>query len=149
MTVAAASEVMTHAASARLAEAMLTPLVIERAADHTCTSGTHSRVADGRIVCWSPPRTNDEAYAVDAEIASQPRPPRLEVRWRGRWDAHDDFWGAWCASEVCAKLWNIPIVVLAARSPVGVSPVTHAGQTVTYAVRAEGDLVVAFGILTG
>ncbi len=148
MTVAAASEDMTTAASARLAAAMRTPLVIERAADHACTRGTHSRVADGRVVCWSPPRGNDEAYAVDAEIASQPVPPHLEVRWRGLWDAHASFWAAWCASEVCAKLWEVPIVVLAARSPVGSSPVTRASQTVTYAVRPEGDLVVAFGILT-
>ncbi|MEO6019167.1 MAG: hypothetical protein ABIP45_02835 [Knoellia sp.] len=127
---------------------MRTPLVIERAADHMCTSGTHSRVADGRVVCWSPPRAHNAAYAVDAEIAAQSPPPHLEVRWCGLWDAHDGFWGAWCASEVCAKLWDIPIVVLAARSPVGASPVTRAGQTVTYAVRAEGDLVVALGILT-
>lgn len=140
---------MTHpAASARLAEAMLTPLVIERAADHACTRGTHSRIADGRVVCWSPPRGDDDVYAVDAEIAAQPMPPHLELRWRGLWDAHDSFWAAWCASEVCAKLWDIPIVVLAARSPVGSSPVTLAGHTVTYAVRHEGDLVVALGVLT-
>ena len=148
MTVAAASEVVTHPASARLAAAMRTPLVIERAADHRCTRGTHSRVADGRIVCWSPERGDREAYAVDAEIVGQPVPPHLEARWGGLWAAHESFWGAWCASEVCAKLWDVPVVALAARGPVASSPVTLGSQTVTYAVRQEGDLVVAFGVLT-
>jgi len=146
--VAAASEVVTEPAGVRLREAMRTPLVVEPAATHTCTGGTHSRVADGRVVCWSPPARRGQAHAVDAEIATQVVPPHLGRRWRGLVGAHDSFWSAWCATEVCAKLLDVPIIVLAAQGPVGASPATVDDRTVTYAVRREGDLVVALGILT-
>ncbi|MFC7491568.1 MULTISPECIES: hypothetical protein [unclassified Knoellia] len=139
---------MTDLADARLLEAMRSPLVVEPAASHTCTGGAHSRLADGRIVCWSPPAHEGQTRAVDAEIAAQPVPTHLRRRWRGLWDAHDSFWSAWCATEICAKLGEVPIIVLAARGPVGASPVTIDGREVTYAVRQEGDLVVAYGVST-
>lgn len=85
---------------------------------------------------------------MDAEITSQPVPPHLERRWRGQWGPHESFWEAWCASEVCAKLLDIPIVVLAARGPVAASPVRVDGQDVVYAVGRHDDLTVAFGLLT-
>ena len=85
---------------------------------------------------------------MDAEMAGQPVPPHLERRWRGGWESHPTFWDAWCATEVCAKLLDIPIVVLASRGPVGPSPVSLGEHTVTYAVERRGDLVIAFGVLT-
>jgi len=147
---AAASDGPSPGASPRrlLASALGVGLTIEPAAGHSCVGGTHSRVADGRIVCWSPSPSGPEQYAVDAELAAQPVPPHLERRWRGRWGSHAAFWDAWCATEVCAKLLDIPVVVMASRGPVGASPVSRDGQTVTYAVERRGDLVVAFGVLT-
>jgi hypothetical protein len=86
-------------------------------------------------------------FAVDAELAAQPVPHHLERRWRGRWGGHSSFWDAWCASEVCAKLADVPIVVLAAAGPVGCSPVTIDRHTVTYAVEHHDDMVLAYGVL--
>ena len=136
------------AADVLLEDALRTPPVIESAAGHWCVGGTHSRMADDRVVCWSPPQQATETYAVDAEIADQPVPAHLGHRWQGEARAHRSFWSAWCASEVCAKLLDIPIVVLAARGPVSVSPVLLDGRVVTYVERRQGDIVMVFGVMT-
>ncbi|MFW5469392.1 hypothetical protein ACOCJ4_05030 [Knoellia sp. CPCC 206435] len=135
-------------AQALLDEARRTPPVVDRASGHRCERGTHSRLATGLVVCWSPPPVEGVRFAVDAELAAQPVPEHLGRRWRGRWGSSlASFWGAWCASEVCAKLADVPIVVLAAAGPVGPSPVTIDQHTITYAVTHHDDLVLAYGVL--
>lgn len=80
---------------------------------HTCAAGTHSRLADGRTVCWFAPRSPGARYAVDAELAEQPVTTALARRLpdQGRIDP----WGWWTRAEVCAKLLDVPIIVWLAR----------------------------------
>ena len=48
-------------------------------------------------------------HAVDGELAEQPVPRALSGRLPGDGDA--DPWGWWTRAEVCAKLFDVPILV--------------------------------------
>jgi hypothetical protein len=77
---------------------------------HSCRGGTHSRLADGRRVCWSPDGLGDGVgFAIDAELAGQAVPPALGRR-TGTLDP-EWFWPAWTRAEVGAKLFDVPILV--------------------------------------
>lgn len=76
---------------------------------HRCDVGTHSRLADGRTLCWRPPDHSGRGHAVDGELASRVVAPALARRLPpgGRADP----WGWWTRAEVCAKLLDVPVVV--------------------------------------
>lgn len=128
------------------------PLVIEERTDHRCVAGAHSYLADGRAVCWvlpARPSADDpaRAHAVDAELSLQPVPPRLRERWSGALtEGTDRFWALWCATEVLAKLADVPMVLLAHGAPVTASPVTRSGIEVHWLVHRVDDVVVAHGL---
>ncbi|MGO4600059.1 hypothetical protein [Terrabacter sp. 2RAF25] len=128
------------------------PLVIEERTDHRCVAGAHSYLADGRVVCWvlpARPSTDEpaQAHAVDAELATQPVPPRLRARWSEALEGGTDrFWALWCATEVLAKLADEPMVMLVHRAPVTASPVSRGGVEVHWLVRRVDDVVVAHGL---
>ena len=82
-------------------------------AGHRCGQGTHSTVADGRRVCWTP--TTPARVAVDAELAAGPVPPALAARW-GSADP-DVVWPRWCWVECVAKLTDTPVLLLARTRP--------------------------------
>jgi hypothetical protein len=114
-------------------------------ADHRCVGGTHTRVADGRLLCWSPEDLPAAAScAVDAEIATQPVPPALRRR-SGIADPAT-FWRLWTRAEVRAKVRDVPIVVwlravdwAGDEDLPGVPPADVATTTVD-------DLIVSFGV---
>jgi hypothetical protein len=82
---------------------------------HPCAPGTHSRTADGRVVCWRPQAFGVEGdrWAIDAELADQPVPPTLARRWGS--DDPTRVWAHWCVLEVVAKLTDVPVVRLSTR----------------------------------
>ncbi len=135
-------------------------LVIEARVDHRCQGGAHSYLADGRVVCWVVPpgrrpgpagdvSVDDApvAHAVDAELGRQPVPTWVASRWRphGAMDPQR-FWDLWCATEVLAKLADVPMVVLVAGAPVTSSPVRRDGLEVHWVIRRVADVVVAQGL---
>jgi len=145
------------------------PPVIGPRAGHRCRAGAHSYLGDGRVVCWvvpsvaEPPRAGgtavcgsgghagtDEpplAHAVDAELAGQRVPPSVTTRWRGTAAADPGrFWDLWCATEVLAKLADVPMVLLVRRGPVTASPVRWENVDVHWLVHRVGDVVVAHGM---
>ncbi|NUQ31244.1 MAG: hypothetical protein HOP99_00215 [Dermatophilaceae bacterium] len=128
------------------------PLVVEERAGHRCASGAHSYLADGRVVCWvlpSPAPGHDpaSAHAVVAELALQPVPTTVRARWgENAGPEPEDFWHRWCATEVLAKLADVPMVLLAREAPVTTSPVRRAGAEVHWLVRRVDDIVVAHGM---
>ncbi len=134
------------------------PLVVEDRAGHRCVAGAHSYLADGRVVCWvlparahpsGPAGGSDPAvgYAVDAEMSLQAVPPAVGARWDAAVaGSRDRFWELWCATEVYAKLADLPMVLLARQSPVTDSPVRGPGVEVRWVVRRVADVVVAHGM---
>ncbi|GAA2742804.1 hypothetical protein GCM10009868_14200 [Terrabacter aerolatus] len=136
------------------------PVVIEARDGHRCDGGTHSHLADGRVVCWVLPaaglRDADDvcvddlpaARAVDAELSRQAVPPTVAARWQAGGEALDAqrFWDRWCATEVLAKLADVPMVVLVGGPPVTSSPVRRHGVEVHWLVRRVADVVVAQGL---
>jgi hypothetical protein len=131
------------------------PLVVEERAGHRCVAGAHSYLADGRVVCWVLPPASGPggpadarvAHAVDAELALQAVPPSVRGRWGESVDAEpEDFWHRWCATEVLAKLAEVPMVLLARQGPVTTSPVRRSGVEVHWLVRRVDDVVVAHGM---
>lgn len=82
---------------------------------HHCATGTHSRTADGRVLCWRPQAFGLERdrWAVDAELVDQPVPPTLARRWGSGDPAR--VWPHWCVLEVVAKLTDVPVVRLSTR----------------------------------
>ena len=128
------------------------PLVIEERAGHRCDAGAHSYLADGRVVCWVLPslgQPHDPAvgHAVDGELEDQPMPSSVRARWGGAAAGERRrFWELWCATEVLAKLADIPMVLLARQSPVTTSPVSRSGVEVHWIVRRVDDVVVAHGM---
>jgi len=134
-------------------------LLIEARLDHRCEAGAHSYLADGRVVCWVVPpgrRPVAEAvgaddppvaHAVDAEHGRQPVPPWVASRWQAQGAGDPQrFWDLWCATEVLAKLADVPMVVLVAGVPVTSSPVRRDGLEVHWVVRRVADVVVAQGL---
>jgi hypothetical protein len=120
------------------------PLVIEPADRHTCVAGTHSRTADGRIVCWSVPVP--AVCAVDAEMVTQPVPAALSRRWAIADPA--TFWPRWTATETVAKLVDVPVVVWLRRfGLVDSGGDAGPGGRVALQSRIVGDLVVTQGVL--
>ena len=132
------------------------PPVLEVRTDHRCgprgRAGAHSYLADGRVVCWVLPSFAEAvdpplAHAVDAELALQRVPPSVRGRWRSAEVTHPvRFWELWCATEVLAKLADVPMVLLARREPVTDSPVRRAGVEVHWLVHHVDDVVVAHGL---
>ncbi len=139
------------------------PVVIEARAAHRCDAGSHSYLADGRVVCWVLPsrwgpvgpataggvRVGDApaAGALDAELGRQPVPRTVASRWEAHGSADPRrFWDLWCATEVLAKLADVPMVVLVAGAPVTSSPVRRDGLEVHWVVRCVADVVVAQGL---
>lgn len=83
--------------------------IVANRATHHCKPGIHSRLADGRMLCWQPPTPPGQHLAIDAELEQQPVPPALAKRY-----ATSDprlFWPLWTRAETRAKLHDIPIVV--------------------------------------
>ncbi|MEO7447202.1 MAG: hypothetical protein ABI336_02915 [Humibacillus sp.] len=104
------------------------PVLVGPRSGHACADGAHSYLGDGRLVCWEVPTSEAEddpvaGRAVDAELVRQRLPDRVGARW-SRQDAEPDaFWLQWCATEVLAKLADIPMVTLVHAGPVTASPV--------------------------
>lgn len=74
---------------------------------HGCRGGTHTRLADGRRLCWAPTGlAPGDRYAVDAELADQPVPRAL-----GRGLTPERFWWLWTRAEARAKLADVPIAM--------------------------------------
>ena len=115
------------------------PRVVAERAGHRCVAGSASGPggpADARV-----------AHAVDAELALQAVPPSVGGRWGESVDAEpEDFWHRWCATEVLAKLAEVPMVLLARQGPVTTSPVRRSGVEVHWLVRRVDDVVVAHGM---
>jgi hypothetical protein len=120
------------------------PLLVERADLHRCGHGTHSRTHDGRIVCWEP--AAGARVAVDAESVHGRVPPVV----RRLIGESLDFWPTWVATEVAAKLADIPIITwLSTRAPVTSAPVIVEGLQIDWvptSIRGHEDLVVAVGL---
>lgn len=164
--VAAASEV-----SADLLRLAMTvqPTVTARDAVHECLRGTHSRVADGRLLCWDPWEILDDGgrapdgprrwVALDAEQVGA-RPPRAIARLAGDPDA-TRFWWLWTRAEARAKIRDVPILTwlrttdwqsdgdIAAADAVGLRvalPHRGAGPDAAVAVntRVCGDLMISW-----
>ena len=110
---------------------------------HTCSERTHSRLADGRLLCWRLPARAGLVRAIDAELARQRVPPALARR--AATDDPDVFWLLWTRAEVRAKLHGIPIVVWLGRvdwaaddeleASLAVVTVIADGVVLTYGVR--------------
>ncbi|MDN5766692.1 MAG: hypothetical protein L0H96_06525 [Humibacillus sp.] len=96
------AEWLEQAASAQPAD-FTTP-----GAPHACTQRTHSRLADGRLLCWRPSGSTGLHLAIDAEITGQPVPRALARR--AATDDPLEFWPLWTRAEVRAKLHGIPII---------------------------------------
>jgi hypothetical protein len=87
------------------------------------------------------------AHAVDAELALQSVPSGVASRWRGKGFADEgQFWELWCATEVLAKLADVPVVVLVRRGPVTTSPAHRGHLEVQWLVQRMGELVVVHGL---
>jgi hypothetical protein len=111
------------------------------AGSHRCT-GTHSRLADGRRLCWDPPVLGRWRVVLDAELAEQVVPPALARRLAGAGDP----WGAWTRAEVCSKLFDVPVVVwVTTRGWPPVGPVSYDGAALTVATLRREGLVVSVG----
>ncbi|MGL4745253.1 MAG: hypothetical protein ACRCXL_12810, partial [Dermatophilaceae bacterium] len=125
------------------------PAVVGPAAGHRCGRGTHSRTADGQVVCWSVPQVGGERFAVDAECADVLAPPALTQRWSGPVRAGSLPGGvvaAWTATEVVAKLTDTPVLLLAARGPVTSVAVTHGARRVVLRHERRRGLHLCFGL---
>lgn len=76
---------------------------------HTCVGGTHTRLSDGRQLCWAPSvALAGSRYAADAELLAQAVPRAL-----GRRSGVSDptqFWRLWTRAEARAKLRDVPIL---------------------------------------
>ena len=136
------------------------PVVVEARLTHRCRGGAgggvHSYLGDGRMACWVvPPATEggpaetDPAVgrAVDAEVVTQPVPQRVGALW----DAHDagdpeQFWQHWCATEVLAKLADVPVVLLLREGPVRVTPVRRGPLEVHWVAHRVHDVMVVHGM---
>jgi hypothetical protein len=136
------------------------PVVIEARLDHRCRggagAGVHSYLGDGRMACWvvppaavTGPAEADPpvGWAVDAEVVTQPVPLRVGARWEEH-DAADpeQFWRHWCATEVLAKLADVPVVLLLRDGPVMVTPVRRGPLEVHWAAQRVGDVLVVHGL---
>ncbi|MGL5865284.1 MAG: hypothetical protein ACRCYX_05330 [Dermatophilaceae bacterium] len=131
------------ALAARLVRAVIRhPPSVGPAAGHRCPGGTHSRTADGRVVCWSVPPADGERVAVDAECVGAASPPALARRW----SIGDGFEAAWTATEVVAKLTDIPVLLLARHGPVLTSALTASGRRIVLHHTDQAGLHLCFGL---
>lgn len=111
------------------------------AGPHRC-AGTHTRLADGRRLCWAPPVNGEWRVALDAELADQVVPPALSRRLAGIADP----WGAWTRAEVCSKLFDVPVLVwVTTRSWPSEGDVHHGGRVATVATLRREGMVVSVG----
>ncbi|MGL5928647.1 MAG: hypothetical protein ACRCY8_06910 [Dermatophilaceae bacterium] len=178
------------ALAARLRRAVARhPPGIGPAAGHRCAGATHSRTADGRIVCWSVPPVDGQRVAVDAECADAALPPALARRWSGMlpgclpdcssadrspgeppagWSTHpsagrpemagwlrsgdcsglspERFVLAWTATEVAAKLTDMPVLLLARQGPVTADALTAMGRRIVLHHERRAGLQLCFGL---
>ncbi|XVX19320.1 hypothetical protein ACQP1U_13500 [Actinomycetota bacterium] len=120
--------------------------LVPAGADHVCSGGTHSTVADGRRLCWVPALDAGERVALDAEVAAQAVPPLLARRWAITDPAV--FWPRWTLAEVIAKVTDVPILVTLLSGPPDPSAAvaTDAGM-VDHLTWEIDDLVVTAGLL--
>lgn len=112
---------------------------------HACTERTHSRLADGRLLCWRPSGPAGHIQAIDAEIVGQPVP--LALARRAATEDPNVFWPLWTRAEVRAKLHGIPIVHWIRKvdwladgdlvAPIDIVTVVGAGVVVSYGVAAD------------
>lgn len=121
--------------------------VVASSEPHACAGRTHSRLADGRLLCWRPSEPTGLPLAIDAELAGQAVPRALA----GRAETGDPavFWPLWTRAEVRAKLHGIPIAAWLRMvdwpadadvgAPLEVVTVVRAGVVVSYGVRAPVD----------
>ena len=98
-----------------------------------CT-GVHSYTADGTRWCWVGAVRG--THAIDAELTTNPPPEVLRRRFDG-----PDFWRAWTALEVVAKLTDTP--ALARLSTHGLGAALPPGVTVVH--HRLGDTLVCLG----
>lgn len=111
---------------------------------HSCGGGTHTRLADGRLLCWAPDSVLEGcAYAVDAEIAEQPVPRALARRSGlvGR-----EFWRLWTRAEARAKVRDVPIIVWIDRVEWTADADLPDGPRVEVDTVEIGDLVVSYAV---
>lgn len=126
------------------------PLEVTRAGDaHRCVGGTHTRLGDGRQLCWAPAAALDSmTYAVDAEIADRGVPVALGRR--TGITRPDVFWPLWTRAEARAKVRDVPILVW-----IGAVDWTHDGdlpgahEVASVLTRRVDDLVVSHAVLPG
>lgn len=118
--------------------------------------GAHSYLGDGRVVCWVVPTTSAAdpedggppgGWALDAEVATAPVPRHIGARWQASTgDDPELFWRAWCATEVLAKLAEVPVVLLVRAGPFLVTPVTRPPFEVHWLARPVRDVMVVHGM---
>lgn len=121
--------------------------VLPAGREHRCGSGAHSRVADGRRLCWRPDAPDGVRYAVDAEIAGQPVPAALGRRLTP--GVAGAAWTRWTRAEVCAKLLDVPILVWVTQHGwPDAAAVAHGARTVQLLTDEVDGLVVSFGVLS-
>ncbi|EWT01147.1 hypothetical protein N865_11510 [Intrasporangium oryzae NRRL B-24470] len=111
---------------------------------HACRDGTHTRLADGRLLCWAPgPLLGGCVYAVDAEIAEQPVPRALGRRsgLLGR-----EFWRLWTRAEARAKVRDVPIIVWIDTVAWTADADLPDGPRVEVFTVEAGDLVVSYAV---
>ena len=90
------------------------------------------------------PSSRGARFAVDAERAHQPVPPALGRSWGS--DDPAQVWPRWCATEVVAKLTDVPVVMLLRDAAVLTSPHVLDGRAVHWLVHEVDGVVVAHGM---
>lgn len=133
------------------------PVVIEARLTHRCAGGVgvHSYLGDGRVACWvvpgdpaaDPAHPPAVGWAVDAEVVTGPVPLHVAARWHVR-DADDPerFWRHWCATEVLAKLADVPVVLLLRDGPVTLTPARRGTLEVHWMGHRVDDVMVVHGM---
>lgn len=116
--------------------------VVASGAPHSCAERTHSRLADGRLLCWRPVRPAGLVLAIDAEVDGQAVPRALARR--ATTDDPAVFWPLWTRAEVRAKLHGIPIAAWLAMVDWPADADLEADLEVVTRVRA--GVVVSYGV---
>lgn len=113
----------------RLARSVTLRPAVTLPSDHRCSTGTHSRLDDGRRLCWTPLEAGACRAAVDAERLDRPPPRALAARVGHVTD--ERFWWLWTRAEARAKVRDIPILDWLRRvdwtQDGDLDPGTHAG----------------------
>lgn len=124
------------------------PLGLHATREHRCDGGTHTRLADGRQLCWVPAHPRPSRYAVDAELRATRIPASLRPRLPGGLGDGEAL-ALWTRAEVCAKLFDVPILVWVTSLPwPGEGVIDHGGLVAEVRTHVLGDLVLSVGTIT-